>query len=678
MTKIKKLLEKGINSFPLRPISRYIKGETHIFWQDPKETTTIPAGIGMEIEMGHIPNVSSAHRDWLFDLDIFGEIKAPNRYNPNGSIKLELDSRKIALEQLPIIYKIIGPNASPLISREMFADKTVNDGKGGPEANFSPVTLDSLPVVKLEMIRFLYYMKKMGCYWQLPDVSSHMHASKEMLGDNDLERENTLTNFIWLLYGLRDFLPSFSNRIGDGIQIADLHNYLDDPFKEKNEKALMRTFMLQKKTALELLRDRGQWKDDAVQNSDNRWKGLMNMTFLNEHDTFEFRWFGGPKDNIDIQVMAADTMSFYEWYFASLDYSRLSGVMATKDSDTILEGWVAFVQDHRETYPHLFNRLFEQDLTKILLTENPIELLKYNLEDILNFEYEKLSFMPVSEWDKKQCEETQEHCEKAQTLTEIIENVTKHLEVKETTITSEDIFKYPLTEGWEPGQYRSSLTGKIYQYIHDETKTRFVYNTKIDKNQFLIFDNSETPIFLKRLADDIYRGMLKAHKLDIEVHLDYDDDFDYLEINGIDPEYKYPHELLILNSNIDHLFLKSDFEHIEEEYGVTLSNTSGYEEFIESHFKLENVDISDYTLDEMIEEMTCIDETIKDLLIEEIADNKLHFRYRNIDPEYICINKCFEYMGRAPYNEAIISTLLTGSGSSITVSAPGSTFHSYP
>ncbi len=506
--KIKRLLEKGLNNFPLVGVPRSINGTPIVFYMTPSEQKegTLPMGIGMEFEMAIFPNVTVEHKEWLFDNDIYGTIKEPSRFS-NTPITLNLDGKRFALEQRTILEKIIGPNTTPLMYRNMIDDKTINDGKGGPEAQFSPISKGSLPIFKTEVSRFLYYMKKMGCVFKLPDASNHMHISKEMLGDTELEVENTLTNFMWLLYGLRDFLPEFSSRVGVGIQIADIHNYLGDPFQEYNEKALLQRFMLQKSEALSLLRDTKKWSEKAQSNLDERWKGFMNMTFLNEHDTLEFRWFGAT-ENPDVVVAQM------EWMFAAIEYSKLNGVLSTSDRHTILSSFCEYINDYKTEYPHLFNRMLDIKASKDFMEGNKIPtpdyLSEYNLQALLEFNYEYLGVI-----DPKDAE-IAETVKKKETLASIIRSVTLDISKKE----EKEAEKLP-----PPGHYKSVLTNKVYPYKEYATKFAIYYDANLKKNKMGFFPAEENSLIEELIEKgEIDTENLAGYSLTYDAHFIDEDD----------------------------------------------------------------------------------------------------------------------------------------------------------
>lgn len=390
MTLLKKLLIQGMLNFPLK--KNMIKftpnhGETAeiAVWSMPNEKPV--GGIGMELEMGLNPLLSEEHREWLFEHDIYGTIREPSRFN-DKELKLQLNASTFKLEQMPILYKVIGPNTSPLTYKEMLTDKTINKGMGGGEIQFSPTTRDSLSVLKIELTRMLYYMNKMGCTFHHSDASVHLQASTTLLGDNADEIEQTLTNILWFMFRNKEFMTQFCNRVGDGLEITNLYQYLGDPFQELKPLALERLFMIRKKTAIDMFRQTGSWRENAEATVDERWKGFMNLMLNDEFQTLEFRWFGTTND---VNVF----MSYYEFYFALINFCRLNGVFQRPENLSVMEAFYNFVKDDTNC-KHLLWRMAQIEETKDLIEVKPV-FYPFNMDKIINFDYEYFGYKPYKE-----------------------------------------------------------------------------------------------------------------------------------------------------------------------------------------------------------------------------------------------------------------------------------------
>jgi len=344
-------------------------------------------GIGSEFE--HYLNIQistiAKMRDALLFNNCTGSLTDYNPFvngrtstfdNPGGDRNMNINK-----SQLREIYlKVVQANNSSVLSEEPKIDDTINGNTGGPEITFSPITLASLPLMKIELTRILYYAKLFDGKI-LPDTSIHFHISADMLGDTDTAFSQTLQNLAWFYFENDKFMESFSGRIDSGVDLVSLRYMLNDPLCELTKEALKRRFYEAKGLAIAELMSGGNITKKknfhlGAAKSDDRIKGFLNLTVRDEYDTLEIRWFGST---LDPEVY----MARYEFCFAIIALCKLSGIHGTMGCES-LKSLVDMVADRKHIYPHLWNAFLQNSYTVALISENertPVNTISY--EDVI-------------------------------------------------------------------------------------------------------------------------------------------------------------------------------------------------------------------------------------------------------------------------------------------------------
>jgi len=275
-----------------------------------------------------------------------------------------------------IYLNVVQANMSTLIPSVPVIDKTINNNTGGPEILLAPVTLASLPLLKIEITRIMHYAREFGMK-KVPDSSVHFHISADMFGGTPEEFQNTLENMIWFFIENPEFTEEFSGRIDDGTDMASIRYMLGDPKGDLSPVALKRRFYQSKGAGFRLLVEQGCIKrQDKMQagsaKMDDRIKGFFNLIIKDKYDTVEDRWSAQPENVFEY-------MAQYEKCFALTAFCRIQGIHGTEELNS-LKRWVDYVHNRTDRYPHLWNKLIIDRHVIPLLPEN--ERIPVHVEDL--------------------------------------------------------------------------------------------------------------------------------------------------------------------------------------------------------------------------------------------------------------------------------------------------------
>jgi hypothetical protein len=407
-----------------------------------------------------------------------------------------------------IYLNVIQPNNSSVIAECPSIDKTINDGTGGPEILFSPVTLAALPLLKIELARVMHYAHQFGIK-KVPDSSIHFHASADMFGGTPQEFQETLENLIWFFIENPVFMQEFSGRIDDGADLASIRYMLGDPLGELSGTAFKRKFYQSKGAGLRLLIEQGCIKrDDKMQlgsaKLDDRIKGFFNLIIKDKYDTVEYRW---PASTEDVE----EYMAQYEFFFALINFCKIQGIHGTEELDS-LKSIVGYIGLRKDKYPHLWNKiLLDRHASVFIEQENKVAatVIDFNSTELFpsvdNFSiYEtdlvKKYFTPVSlESDSAGGKDTNSRAELLYAEIKPAEAV--NIEIPPLVKEIEKLIEVPVSK-----KYKCTITGKETDNLWEMVET--ISGHMIDREHYFEEDlnQEETPDQLRcehcRKCDD--------------------------------------------------------------------------------------------------------------------------------------------------------------------------------